>query len=363
MEISDLETFKKELEIIPITIGNLIGLVDNYIRLKKELADRDNEIKCLKVELDSLSAENINFNNVSLVKQQDKLVNDLQIEIAYLKKQVAKYISTGGNGTLANPPSPKLATSTPLTDPAPQVVETEHKPNVKSRGRKSTKSKVEAEPVTADVLVASEPKPVEIIPPTPPAKRTRKKKTDTPVSATTTQDSAASLPVESIPEKDNIVAEGYAHNAYPKGLGALAILPEAYAHNAYPKGLGALALLPEPQPANEVAPADAIMPDIDVDTKPQCESTKIDEEVNISKDNEPVIEQNEDKNEKIVGSITLSYDEPISINEQIPETPDVDDMDDIITINSVKYWLYNNLLFQFISNNKAGSFIRKYEEN
>ena len=111
MEIADLEGFKKELELIPITIGNLTGLVDNYIRLKKELEDRDKEITYLKAELDSLSAENINFNNVSLVKQQDKLVNDLQIEIAYLKKQVAKYISTGG--TLASPPSPKPTSSPP----------------------------------------------------------------------------------------------------------------------------------------------------------------------------------------------------------------------------------------------------------
>ena len=70
------------------------------------------------------------------------------------------------------------------------------------------------------------------------------------------------------------------------------------------------------------------------------------------------------KTTKIVDNITLSYDEPISINEQIaeqiPELPeDTEDLD-VITIDKTKYWLYNNLLYEFISINKVGNFVRKH---
>ena len=363
MEIAELEGFKKELKLIPLTISNVVGIVDNYIRLKQDLAERDNEIKCLKTELELISAENINFNNVSLVKQQDKIVNDLQIEIAYLKKQVAKYTSTGGNTTA--PPSPKLPTPTqsdiqitPLTTVVPTAgvvvpaTDTESKPSAtaaKSRvrivgtqplqtkptGRKSTKSsKVEAEPSTVDVPIHTEiaPKEEEIAHPPPPVKRTRKKKTEQVVS-TTLEDSPTNPlvdtpAVESIPE------------------------PISEKNDEHPQPVDQHI---DSQVANTVAIANAIMPNPD-ETKLAQE---IEEVVDVQTLEQKGIKAGE--NVKVVGAITLSYDEPISVNEQIPEIPDVNDMDDIITINSVKYWLYNGLLFQFISNNKVGSFIRKYE--
>lgn len=199
-EIAQLEGFKKELELIPITIGNLVVLVDNYVRAKKELLEREIEIKQLRAELASLNSEHINFNNVSLVKQQDKLVNDLQIEIAYLKKQLAKHTSNPGNTN--NVPanhgdqgrhSPKLGDSaksetaestsyTQITSDSSvaaaavnttSTVSNETEP--KKRGRKAATSKTKAEitevaPVAPATPITPDETPIEK------PKRSRKKK-------------------------------------------------------------------------------------------------------------------------------------------------------------------------------------------
>ena len=61
-----LESFKKDLELVNVIFIGVYQLIDNYVLLQKELADKEQEIKDL--------------NKVSKVKQLDKLVNELQNE-------------------------------------------------------------------------------------------------------------------------------------------------------------------------------------------------------------------------------------------------------------------------------------------
>ena len=331
MEISELEEFKKELGIATTTLSSLIGLIDNYILAKKEIIERNNEIRDLKCELAKMSSEQMNFNNFSLLKQQDKQVNELQQEIQILKKQLAKYTcSTHGSS------SPKLSIS---ILPNTETTEVSKHPALEQN------SAVKKEQPDENVVVPEEPK-----------KRGRKNVQKPKIESKSLEETMDIKPIETEIET-KIINKKYSRK---KKNDPVVIIPVEQELLETKSTLltklenekitqGAI-----PNVIPNVIPTEIISP------------KSIEENIPDSSINEPEaqIPANEDdkleKNTKIVGHLTLSYDEPISINEQIPEPPDDTTDLDIITIGKTKYWIYNNLLYEFININKVGNFIRKY---
>ena len=285
MEIIQLEKIKLDLELLSPTINIMINLVDNYIQIKKNIMDRDYTIKELinelenikmdnkeiKIELETLKLNDINFNNVSLLKHKDKIVNELQNEIIYLKKQISKYtanqnsnvneILVPNNIEIISSNDDNIYKSNNTTEPIKRT----RKPKIASNDDNISKSNNIIEPI----------------------KRSRKLK----FAAT----------VDNIYESPNII---------------------------------------EPIKTSQ----DYIINNNSND---------------VINDNTNDVINNNSYDANKVDNILLSYDEPININEQIPQPPDdIDDMD-IKTIDKVKYWLYKGLLYQYINSTTVGTFIRK----
>ena len=329
MEISELEGFKKEIGIATTTLSNLCGLIDNYIQAKKEITERDNEIKDLKCELAKISSEQMDFNNFSLVKHKDKQVKELQQEISILKKQLGKYTSAtnGSSSPKSSIPSIPSIGIDEITENSKTVVELspETKPSVrieskcenaevpyepKKRGRKNVQKPKEE-------MINVKPDEVDVNSKTTTKKTSRKKKNDTVIVTIGEQEllETKATPSPKL-ETEEVIPE--------------VIQPESIISKS-----------------NEENVDEAYIPETKLSAEDDC---KIVSEL--------------PKTTKIVDNITLSYDEPISINEQIaeqiPELPeDTEDLD-VITIDKTKYWLYNNFLYEYININKVGNFVRKH---
>jgi len=319
-------------------ISSLIGLIDNYILAKKEIIERNNEIRDLKCELAKISSEQMDFNNFSLVKHKDKQVKELQQEISILKKQLGKYTSAtnGSSSPKSSIPSIPIAEITENSKPAVEL-STETKPSVrieskcenaevpyepKKRGRKNVQKPKEE-------MINVKPDEVDVNSKTTTKKTSRKKKND-PVIVTIGEQELLETKATPSPklETEEVIPE-----VIPEVI--LEVIPEV--------------IQPESiiSKANEENVDEAYIPETKLYAEDDC---KIVSEL--------------PKTTKVIDNITLSYDEPISINEQIaeqiPELPeDTEDLD-VITIDKTKYWLYNNLLYEFININKVGNFIRKY---
>jgi len=384
LSISKLETFKKELELLPITIANLSSLIDNYIKINNELIIKEDEIKNLTTELQNLKAEKLNFNNVSLVKQQDKLVNDLQIENAYLKKQVAKLsttIKTEKIERVDTPPSPQLNKNQDISTENTLVIEKgneivkEEQP--KKRGRKSTtstkKTKEDLENITEENL--NDPKLINSIL-NQPSKKNAGRKKKSAITEINPEFLTLNLTVNTTNTTNNELTTS-----------SNLILQE----NENPLNTPTSNLKQEDQEKEHTTNSTIVIPETETNTHPVLLTTEnqnnndntlnsSDNNINITsnindlKDAEIIISGNNDNNDnndnddnnknkenviKKVGDLTIECENKNIVNDPVFEPPDdVEDMD-IEQIGKVKYWKYQNMLFEYISYEKAGAFIRK----
>jgi hypothetical protein len=370
LAISKLEAFKKELELLPITIANLSSLIDNYIKINNELIIKEDEIKDLTTELQNLKAEKLNFNNVSLVKQQDKLVNDLQIENAYLKKQVAKLsitIKTEKIEIVDTPPSPQLNKNLDISTENTLVIEKGNEivkqEQPKKRGRKSTAStkkiKEDLENISEENL--NDPKLINSILNQPSKKNSGRKKksaiteinTETPtlnLTVNTTNNELITLSNLILQENENQLNTPTS-NLNQEDLELENTTNSTIANPETQTNTHPVLLTTENENEN------------DNTINSSDNNINITSNTNDLKDPEIIISDNDKNKENVikkVGDLNIEYENQNQniVNNPVYEPPDdVEDMD-IEQIGKVKYWKYQNRLFEYISIEKAGAFIR-----
>jgi hypothetical protein len=91
---------KQELQaLITDILPKLMTALDNNATMIHDLETKDMEIQRLKHELEVLKADKLNFNNVSLIRQQDKIVNELQREIIMLKHTIKTHTKSNTTDT------------------------------------------------------------------------------------------------------------------------------------------------------------------------------------------------------------------------------------------------------------------------